>query len=132
MARRGFGSTSCRRLRARPAGAVPCVPTRASRPIAGCLTSRPQSKERARSAESQGQFWTQAVSAVQESSTTTAGMLLLPALNQMIDITTTRTMATLLHPPLVVFFMLGALALVSALLAGYGMANGANAVGYTF
>jgi hypothetical protein len=43
-------------------------------------------------------------------------------LNQMIDITTTRAMATLMHPPLVVFFMLGALALVSALLAGYSMA----------
>jgi len=79
---------------------------------------------RARSTELQGQIWSQAVSSVQESSTTTAGMLLLPALNEMIDITTTRTMATLMHPPLVVFFMLGALALVSALLAGYGMASG--------
>ena len=81
-------------------------------------------QELARSTELQGQIWTQAVSAMRESSTTIAGMLLLPALNQMIDITTTRTMATLMHPPLVVFFMLGALALVSALLAGYGMAAG--------
>ena len=74
--------------------------------------------------ELQRQIWTRAVSAVAESSTTIAGMLLLPALNQMIDITTTRKMATMMHPPLVVFFMLGALALVSALLAGYGMAAG--------
>jgi hypothetical protein len=48
----------------------------------------------------------------------------LSALNQMIDITTTRTMAAQTHPPLIIFAMLGGLALVSALLAGYGMAGG--------
>jgi ABC-type nickel/cobalt efflux system permease component RcnA len=39
----------------------------------------------------------------------------------MIDITTTRTMATLMHPPAVVFVMLFGLALAASLLAGYGM-----------
>ena len=81
-------------------------------------------QELTRSVELQGQIWKQAVAAVRESSTTMAGMLLLPALNQMIDITTTRTMATQMHPPTVVFLMLGALALMSALLAGHGMASG--------
>jgi hypothetical protein len=47
-------------------------------------------------------------------------MLLLPALNEMIDITTTRVMATRNHPPLVVFMMLAALGFVGALLVGYG------------
>ena len=47
-------------------------------------------------------------------------MLLLPALNEMIDITTTRVMATRNHPPPVVFMMLAALAVVGALLVGYG------------
>lgn len=42
-------------------------------------------------------------------------MLLLPALNDMFDI------ATKLHPPTVIFAMLGSLALASVLLAGYGM-----------
>ena len=51
-------------------------------------------------------------------------MLLLPALNQMIDITTTRTMAGQMHPPMVIFVMLFGLALAGALLAGYGMAGG--------
>ena len=51
-------------------------------------------------------------------------MLLLPALNQMIDITTTRTLAARMHPPLVIFALLFALALAAALLAGYGMAGG--------
>ena len=81
-------------------------------------------QELARSAELQRRIWTQAVSAVGQSSSTSAGMLLLPALNQMIDITTTRLMATRMHPPLIVFLMLGTLALVSALLAGHGMAAG--------
>ena len=42
----------------------------------------------------------------------------------MIDIVTTRTMAMQMHPPKIVFVMLYALALVSALLSGYGMAGG--------
>jgi hypothetical protein len=50
-------------------------------------------------------------------------MLLLPALNAMIDITTTRTMATQIHPPAIIFVMLFGLGLASALLAGYGMAS---------
>jgi hypothetical protein len=46
--------------------------------------------------------------------------LLVPALNEMIDITTTRVMATRNHPPLIIFLLLGALSLVGALLVGYG------------
>jgi hypothetical protein len=36
-------------------------------------------------------------------------MLLLPALNARFDITTTRTEAAKLHPPVMIFAMLGAL-----------------------
>lgn len=50
-------------------------------------------------------------------------MLLLPALNDMIDITTTRAMATQMHPPLVVYLLLFGLALCTAVLAGHGMAG---------
>lgn len=53
-----------------------------------------------------------------------ATMLLLPALNQMFDITTTRTMTTQMHPPKIIFAMLFVLTLASSLLAGYGMAGG--------
>jgi hypothetical protein len=49
--------------------------------------------------------------------------LLLPALNEMIDITTTRTMAARIHPPKIVFRLLFILALVCSLLAGFGMAG---------
>lgn len=71
----------------------------------------------------QGEIWRQAVAASRQSATPAPGMLLLPALNAMIDITTTQTMASKLHPPFIVFVMLYVLALVSALLAGYDMAR---------
>ncbi len=73
--------------------------------------------------ELQKVIWTNAVAASRESNTTTASMLLLPALNQMIDITTTRNVAAITHPPTIIFAMLGGLALACSLLAGYGMAG---------
>lgn len=81
--------------------------------------------ELARSIQLQGEIWSQAVAAGRlEGAPPAATMLLLPALNEMIDITTTRTMAVQLHPPLAIYGMLVGLALASALLAGYGMAGG--------
>ncbi len=80
--------------------------------------------ELANATKLQGEIWRQAVAAcgadgVQPATT----MLLLPALNAMIDITTTRTMATQMHPPTIIFALLFGLALAGALLAGYGMAG---------
>jgi hypothetical protein len=76
----------------------------------------------AKANELQRQIWQQAVAASRaEGAPPAAPILLLPALNAMIDITTTRTMATLMHPPAVVFVMLFGLALAASLLAGYGM-----------
>ena len=49
-------------------------------------------------------------------------MLLLPALNEMIDITTTRAVATRNHPPPTIYVMLLLISLASALLIGYSMA----------
>jgi hypothetical protein len=79
----------------------------------------------ARGNELQLEIWRQAVAAVRtEGALPAAPWLVLPALNAMIDITTTRTMAAQLHPPRVVFVMLFGLALVASLLAGYGMTGG--------
>jgi hypothetical protein len=81
--------------------------------------------ELVRSNKLQGEIWSQAVAAGRMSEAPpAANMLLLPALNQMIDITTTRTMAAQVHPPTVIFVLLFGLALIAALLAGYGMAGG--------
>jgi hypothetical protein len=76
------------------------------------------------SARLQQEIWTQAVVACRAADSPQAMMLLLPALNAMIDITTARTMATKMHPPTIIFFMLFGLALASALMAGYGMGAG--------
>ncbi|CDH45911.1 hypothetical protein [Candidatus Contendibacter odensensis] len=81
--------------------------------------------ELAKAAQLQNEIWNQAIAAGRlEGAQPAATMLLLPALNQMFDITTTRTMATQMHPPKIIFAMLFVLALASSLLAGYGMAGG--------
>jgi hypothetical protein len=79
--------------------------------------------EETRAKQVQGDIWRQAVAAGQEAGSPQAMMLLLPALNAMINLTTTRTLATRMHPPTLIFGMLFGLALASALLAGYGMAG---------
>ena len=69
----------------------------------------------------QEQIWAKAVAAsLRPEAPTQAAMLLLPALNEMIDITATRMTATRNHPPIVVFLLLVGLNLISALLVGYG------------
>ena len=77
----------------------------------------------ARSADLQSEIWPAAVAAGKAAAPQPAAMLLLPALNQMIDITTTRLVAMQIHPPSIVFIMLIVMALLSALLAGYSMAE---------
>ena len=80
----------------------------------------------ARANSLQQEIWRKAVTTAAGSQPAT--VLLLPALNQMFDITTTRTMASRMHPPLVIFVLLVGLALLSALLAGHAMsvAKGRN------
>jgi len=48
---------------------------------------------------------------------------LLPVLNEMFDIVTTRTMAAKTHPPAIVFYMLALLACAAAFMAGHGMSG---------
>lgn len=79
--------------------------------------------ELAKSAALQTEIWTLAVSSLRDTGPTAAAMLLLPALNAMFDITTTRTEASRVHPPSVIFIMLGALCLACSLFAGYDMAS---------
>src|SRR5688572_24887862 len=80
--------------------------------------------ELARSLKLQGDIWSNAITACRDSGSQPAHMLLLPALNPMFDIVTTRTELAQIHPPVIIFMMIAALALAAALLAGYGMAGG--------
>jgi hypothetical protein len=68
----------------------------------------------------QQEIWVRAVA--ESADLQSARMLLLPALNEMFDITTKRTMAAQAHPPDVVFGLLFVFALCAALLAGSAMA----------
>jgi hypothetical protein len=82
-------------------------------------------KELAHTGDIQGEIWTQAIADVRNpQAQTDSAKLLLPALNDMIDITTTRTMAARSHPPPILFYLLLGLGFVASLLAGYGMGNG--------
>jgi hypothetical protein len=81
-------------------------------------------EEVVRSQALQTEIWTQAVAAVRSpESRTGADLLVIPALNQMFDITTVRVTATQMHPPLIIYAMLIGLALGAALLAGYQSAG---------
>jgi len=75
----------------------------------------------ARSTALQGEIWSGAVEATRAEPQ--ARILLLPALNAMIDIATARTAAFQMHPPTIIFAMLGLVALACALLAGHAMAG---------
>ena len=81
-------------------------------------------EELAKANRLQVEIWRQSVAASRvQGASAAAPMLLLPALNAMIDITTTRTMAGQMHPPMIIFALLFGLALASSLLVGYGMAS---------
>lgn len=68
------------------------------------------------------EIWRDSVAATQGPDSGPARMLLVPALNAMFDITTSRAAALRTHPPVIIFGLLGVLCLASALFAGYGMA----------
>jgi hypothetical protein len=80
--------------------------------------------ELARSQQLQTDIWHQAVQAMrQPGEHAGATLLVLPALNQMFDITSVRIAATQIHPPNIIYEMLVGLALAAALLAGYQSAG---------
>jgi hypothetical protein len=76
------------------------------------------------STQIQGKMWSLAIEATRDNSSPQTTILLLPALNQMFDTSTTQFMAAKIHPPWIIFIMLVVLALASSLLAGYDMPGG--------
>jgi hypothetical protein len=69
----------------------------------------------------QREIWSRSVAACQKAPGPATPTLVLAALNDMIDITTTRTMATMTHAPLIIFGLLVMLSFLGALLLGYTM-----------
>jgi hypothetical protein len=71
----------------------------------------------------QKEIWTHAVTACQSDPKTSPCLLLLPALNEMIDITTVRSMAFFTHVHPVILGLLILLSLLAAMLAGFDMSQ---------
>lgn len=83
-------------------------------------------REMARAADLQADIWGQAIAAAQGAPSPQVVMLVVPALNAMFDIASTRNMAIRAHPPTIIYLLLGVLVLVGALFAGYGMSADAT------
>ena len=72
----------------------------------------------------QNEIWKSALAACQlPHAAPQATIVMLPALNQMIDIASTRQMASGNHPPMVIFLLLGLLSIIGALLVGYSSSS---------
>jgi hypothetical protein len=79
-------------------------------------------KQVARSKELQADIWAAATSAINRAGSSPSGAAVVLALNEMIDLTTTRMVAAMAHPPAIIFAMIFILMLASALVAGQDMA----------
>ena len=73
--------------------------------------------------ELQQEIWSRAVAASRADPSLKLSMVLLPAINQMNDVTTMRTIAARTHLPGLILALMTAAALLSALVAGYTMSK---------
>lgn len=80
-------------------------------------------QEQAKAVELQRDIWSRAVAASTGSPDQSTELLLLPALNEMIDVTTSRAIALTTHLPAPIVQLLVIMALMSGLAAGYAMAK---------
>ena len=77
--------------------------------------------ELARGTQLQQQIWSHAIVDARSDSTQNVARLLLPAVNEMIDVTTARSVALRTHLPALILWLLVVIALLSGMLAGYAM-----------
>lgn len=77
----------------------------------------------ARAEALQAAIWKESIEACQMAGSQPTTTLVLTALNQMFDAAVKRTVGAQMHPPPLIYCMLGVLVLVGSLLAGYGMST---------
>lgn len=80
-------------------------------------------KDRAMMASVQSEIWNEAVSACKNLDSQATTMLLLPAINRMIDTSTAGTVDARMRPTETIFLILCFLAIISSMVAGYRMAG---------
>lgn len=71
----------------------------------------------------QDQIWARVIEVAKSEKSLPLTPVLLPPVNEMFDVATSRILMTRQHPPVPIYVMLGVLVLLSALLAGFGMAK---------
>ncbi len=71
----------------------------------------------------QAKIWAESIPAAKQTSSPAVLTLVAGSLNEMIDITTTRSVALRTHPPLPIYVTLVLLAMASCLIAGFGMGD---------
>jgi hypothetical protein len=101
------------------------------------LTNESANRESPKTKDIQKRIWQEAVSAAPSPGAHPNVGLLFSSLNEMFEITRTRSLAMMIHPPLVLFMMLIGLSLATALLSGYQMSeakvlNWIHIVGFAF
>jgi hypothetical protein len=80
-------------------------------------------KSLASTAALQLEIWKLVLEQSREDKSQPLPQVLLPALNEMFDIATTRVLAKRLHPPAAILVMLGVLVLMSAFMVGFGQSK---------
>src|SRR5687768_12215635 len=88
--------------------------------------SNKASQQAAAVATAMNDLWTGSVAAVLAPGGEPARMLLLPSLNEMFDVVDRERFARRMHPPAVIWIMVGITALAASLFAGYNMSNSAT------
>jgi hypothetical protein len=77
----------------------------------------------AEAAELQRRIWARAVVAGRADPSENTGQVVLPAINEMIEVTTARTLANRTQMPTLILVLLCIASLLSAVMAGYSMSN---------
>ena len=77
----------------------------------------------AEAAQLQRRIWALAVMAGRDDPTENTGQVVLPAINDMIDVTTARTLALRTRMPTLILTLLCGIALLSGVMAGYSMSS---------
>lgn len=80
-------------------------------------------RDLARLSDLQSEIWVRARTGINRDGRTQTATLMVPALNEMFDIGSTRLATARMHVPTTILILLGGLMLLSALLAGFAMAS---------